>query len=62
VSEIMVIHNGTTTTMTEFAVLETNGALATFTSDVSTGYARLLVTMGAATASTINVQRTLIVI
>jgi hypothetical protein len=62
VSEIMVIHNGTTTTMTEFAVLETNGALATFTSDVSTGNARLLVTMGAATASTINVQRTLIVI
>lgn len=62
VSEILVIHNGTTTTMTEFAVLETNGALATFTSDVNTGNARLLVTMGSATSATINVTKTMMVI
>ena len=62
VSEIMVIHNGTTTTMTEFAVLETGSALGTFTSDISGGNARLLVTMVGATSTTINIQRTLMVI
>lgn len=62
VSEILVIHNGTTTTMTEFGVLETNGALGTFTSDVSAGNARLLVTMGSATSATINVQKIVFVV
>lgn len=62
VSEVMIIHNGTTTNMTEFAVLETNGALATFTADVSGGNARLLVTMGGATTATINIVKTLIVV
>lgn len=62
VSEVMVIHNGTTTTMTEFAVLETNGALATFTADVNAGNARLLCTMGSATAAVINIKRTLMVV
>ena len=61
-SEIMVIHNGTTTTMTEYAVVETNGALGTITSDVSAGNARLLVTMGSATSATINIQRVLMVV
>lgn len=61
-SEVVVMHNGTTTTMTEYAVVETNGALGTFTSDVSGGSARLLVTMGAATSATINIQRTLMVV
>jgi hypothetical protein len=56
-SEIMVIHNGTTTQMTEYAVLETNGALGTFTTDVNTGNARLLVTMGTATSATISIDR-----
>jgi len=61
-SEIVVVHNGTTTTMTEYAVVETNGALGTFTADVLTGNARLLVTMASATSATINVQRTLVVV
>lgn len=61
-SEIVVVHNGTTTTMTEFAVVETNGALGTFTADISTGNARLLVAMGSATSATINIQRTLFVV
>jgi hypothetical protein len=61
-SEIMMIHNGTTTQMTEYAVVETNGALGTFTSDVSGGNARLLVTMGSATSATINIQRQLMVV
>jgi hypothetical protein len=62
VSELLVIHNGTTTFMTEFAVLETNGALGTFTSDVSGGNARLIVTMGSATAATINIEKIAVVI
>jgi hypothetical protein len=62
VSEIMVLHNGTTTTMTEFAVLESGSALGTFTSDISSTNARLLVTMAGATSATINIQRTLIVV
>lgn len=58
-SELMVIHNGTTTTMTEFAVLETNGSLVTLASDISGGNARLLATMGSASAATIKIQRVL---
>jgi hypothetical protein len=61
-SEIVVVHNGTTTTMTEYAVVETNGALGNFTADVSGADARLLVTMASATSATINVQRTLMVV
>lgn len=61
-SEIVVVHNGTTTTMTEYAVVETNGALGTFTADVSGANARLLVTMGTTTSATINIQRTLMVV
>jgi hypothetical protein len=62
VSEVLVIHNGTTTFMTEYAVLETNGALGTFTTDISSGNGRLIVTMGSATSATINIQRTLVVV
>ncbi len=63
VSEILVIHNGTTTYMTEFAVLETSGtALATFTSDISGANARLIVAMGSATSAAIKIKRDLIVV
>lgn len=62
VSEVILIHNGTTTSMTEYAALETNGSLATLTSDISTGNARLLVTMGSATAATIKISRTLLAV
>jgi hypothetical protein len=62
VSNVMVIHNGTTTIMTEYAVLETNGVLGTLTSDVSGGNMRLLVTMGSAAAATINVKGSFIVV
>jgi hypothetical protein len=48
--------------MTEYAVVETNGALGTFTADISGADARLLVTMGSATSATVNIQRTLIVV
>lgn len=58
VSELLVIHNGTTTYMTEYAVLETNGALATFASDISGGNVRLLATMASAAAAVIDIDRT----
>jgi len=62
VSEVMVIHNGTTTYMTEYAVLETNGVLVTFTSDISSGKARLIATMAGAAAANIKIDRTAVTI
>jgi hypothetical protein len=62
VSEIMMTQDGTSTYMTEYAVLETNGSLATFTSSISGANAVLTVTMGTATSATINITRTLIVV
>ena len=62
VSEIMVIQDGTNTYMTEFAVIETNGVLCTFTSSISGSNAVLTVTMGSATSATINIQRTMLVV
>ena len=62
VHEILVIHDGTTTYKTEYGVLETNSALATFTTDISSTNARLLVTMGSSSSATINISRELIVV
>lgn len=63
VSEILVLHNGTTTYMTEFGVLESSGsALGTFTSDISSGNVRLLVTMATATSATFRIKRQLLVV
>ena len=62
VSEILVIHNGITTTMTEYGMMNTNGSLGTFATDINTGNVRLLVTMGSATSATINITRTTMVV
>ena len=62
VSEILVIHNGTSAFMTEYGVLTTGSTLATISADVNTGNARLLVTMGSTTSATINISRTVTVI
>jgi hypothetical protein len=59
-SEVLVLHNGTTTTMTEYAVLETNGALGTITSDMSGSTVRLRVTMASATSATVKIHRVLL--
>jgi len=58
-SEVVVVHNGSTTTMTEYAVVETNGSLGNFSTDVSGGNARLLVTMASATSAVIKIHRIL---
>jgi hypothetical protein len=62
ISEITLIHNGTTTMMSEYGVLETAGQLVTFTSDITSGNARLIATMGSATSATIKVSRNLIIV
>ena len=62
VSEFAVIHDGTTTYITEYSVLETNGPLGDFTADVSAGNVRIFVEMNAATAATVKVSRTLITV
>ena len=58
VSEILVIFSGTTTYMTEYAVIETNGALATFTSAVNGANVELRVTMGSATSAAFKIEKT----
>lgn len=62
VSEILVAHNGSTTYMTEYAVIETNGALATFTSAVATGNVELRATMASATSATIRIEKVMMYI
>jgi hypothetical protein len=44
VTEVMVIHDGTDTFITEYGTVTTSGSLATFTADVSGGNLRLLTT------------------
>jgi hypothetical protein len=58
-TEIMVVHDGTTTFTTEYATLLSNTSLATFTTDISAGSVRLLVTPTPANVQ-INVVKTLI--
>ena len=61
-SEIMLVQNGTTTTMTEYGVVETNGTIGEFTADISSGNARLVVTMGSADTATVKIAKTLITV
>lgn len=44
VSEILLIHNGTTSFLTEYGLITTNNVLMTYDSDISTGNVRLLMT------------------
>ena len=62
VSEILVIHNGTTVSSTEYAMLDTNGSLVTFTFDINSGNVRLLATMASATSATIKLKRAMIAV
>jgi hypothetical protein len=54
VSEILMLHDGTTATMTDYAVIRTGNNLVTFTADISAPNARLLAT--ATTGNTIKVR------
>jgi hypothetical protein len=59
VTEILLLQDGTTTYTTEYATLLSNSSLATFSSDISSGNVRLLVTPTVANVQ-INVARVLI--
>ena len=54
VSEILMLQDGTTATMTDYAVIRTGNNLVTFTADISAPNARLLAT--ATTGNTIKVR------
>jgi hypothetical protein len=60
VSEILVIHNGTTATMTDYGVVKTGANnLVTFTADISGGNVRLLAQATAGNTIKVRVVRTL---
>jgi len=61
-SEFRIIHDGTTTYITEYAVLETNGELGDFTADIEGTDVRIRVEMNSANSATIKLNRTLITI
>ena len=62
VSKLLVIHNGTTVSYTEYGVLETNGSLATFTPAISGGNVVLSVVMGSATSASISIQKVMMAV
>lgn len=59
-SEVLITHNGTTTYLTEYAILKSGSNLGTLSSDISGGNVRLTVTMASATSATIAVFKTAI--
>jgi hypothetical protein len=58
-SEILVIHNGVTPYLTEYAIVYSNSVLASFDADVSGGNIRLLVTPTSANSDITVVRHTL---
>jgi hypothetical protein len=60
ISELLVTHNGTVSTATEYAILKTAGNLFTVTTDISGGNVRILVTSASATSTVYRTTFTLI--
>lgn len=56
-SEILMIHNGTTATMTDYAVIRTGANLVTLTADINSGNARLLAAATAGNTISVRVVR-----
>lgn len=61
VSEILIMHDGTNSYITEYAALRNGSNLGTFASDISAGNSRLLFTPAVANA-TIKFSKTLLVV
>jgi len=57
-AEFIIVHNGTTTYNTEYAVIVIGSSLASFDSDISSGNVRLLITPASATSTTFKAIRT----
>lgn len=60
-TEIMILHDGTTASVTEYATLLSGSTLGTFTADVNSGDVRLRITPTNA-ATTVKYHRTLITV
>jgi len=58
-TEIMLIHDGTTVSLTQYGVLQ-DATLATFDADISGANVRLRCTPASATSTTIKFDRTLV--
>lgn len=59
-TEIVVVHDGTTTYNTEYGIIKTNELLSTFDTDINSGNVRLLATPASASSTTFKIVRTLI--
>ena len=63
VSEILVIQDGTTATMTEYAAVKTNSDIATFTVDINSGNCRLLaIATNSTDTITVKLYKTLLTV
>ena len=60
ISEVIMLYDGTTSKVSEFAILTSASSLASFDGDVNSGNARLIVEMTASTSATIKMERVLI--
>jgi len=56
--EFIIVHDGSSTYNTEFAIVKTDSSLASFNSDISSGNVRLLVTPCSANSTTFKAIRT----
>lgn len=59
-SELLIVHNGTTAFATEYAQIYTSGSLATFDVDISGGNIRLLATASSATSTDYRIKEILV--
>lgn len=59
-SELLIVHDGTTASSTEYAQIYTSGSLATFEVDISGGNVRLLATASSATSTNYTVKEILV--
>jgi hypothetical protein len=60
ITEIFVVHDGTSSHQTEYATVKTGTTLSTFSSDIDTGSVRLLATPSNSESTTFKIIRTLV--
>jgi len=61
ITKLLVVHNGTTASATEFATIYTNNSLASYDVGISGGNVELSVTAGSATSTNYKVAATLLI-
>jgi hypothetical protein len=60
ITEVFVVHDGTSSYQTEYATVKTGTTLSTFSSDINTGNVRLLATPTSSDSTTFKIIRTLV--